>query len=215
MLPDVPAALAVLADIHLGLPGAPGIDGARELLSRARDTGARSLIIAGDLIDRAEFSDATFEEAAALIAEARATFSSVDFIAGNHDVHHRLEFPPEVRVHGTEVHSFTRAGIVVHTAAVATDPDPRRLVGDFPVRPQEDVRPHVGILHTSVEGQFSRKPCLPTTPEELLSRGYAAWILGHVHNGATLREADPYIGWVGMGYATIVDSAGRFAAKLG
>ena len=72
--------------------------------------------------------------------------------------------------------------------AVATDPDPREIeIPSFN---------GLGLLHTSVHGEFSRKPCLPCKLEDLQESG-ATWVLGHVHKPITL-SAEPFIGWTGM-----------------
>lgn len=63
--------------------------------------------------------------------------------------------------------------------------------------------PNLGLLHSSVTGEYSKHECMPCTVDELTSCSYDAWLLGHVHGRAVL-SGDSFIGWVGMGKALIV-----------
>lgn len=85
------------------------------------------------------------------------------------------------------------------------DRDPRGLVARFPA-PIEEAS-NLGLLHTSVTGEFSNNPCLPCTRDELAACGYGAWLLGHVHKRITLSDA-PFAGWVGMGRAYLATADG-------
>ena len=191
------ASILIFADLHLGRPGAPGIEWALNVLET---TDADACVCLGDIIDRTADTDTYVPQAQQVLARAGELFDDAHFISGNHDVHHKLSFPSSVTVHPTEVHSFHCAGAIIVTAAVATDPDPRTLA--FPTRGSNE--PHVGLLHTSATGEFSKSVCLPATPEDLQSCGYDAWILGHVHKPRVLAKA-PFIGWVGMGNAVLYD----------
>ena len=129
------------------------------------------------------------------------------FIAGNHDVHHNLTgtIPGGVIVARQEPQTIRAGGWALHTAAVEVDRDPRRLVAKFPAPVKE--APSLGLLHTSVTGEYSNNPCLPCTREELAACGYGAWLLGHVHERITLSD-DPFAGWVGMGRAYLATADG-------
>lgn len=198
----------VLADIHLGRKQkddkktGPGIDWALNALDRGAEAGASHLVMLGDVIDRKRYSDHTYVEVAQFFERALKLFDSVVFIAGNHDVHHELAgvIPDEVLVAGTGPQTIRVGEWALHTAAVEVDRDPRRIVPEFP-EPVEG-RPNVGLLHSSVTGEYSNHDCMPCTLEELTSCGYDAWFLGHVHERVVL-SSDPFIGWVGMGKALI------------
>ena len=121
---------------------------------------------------------------------------------GNHDVGsgllpHFPELPGGYRPRGVGIEQIRIPDVplVFHAVNVVTDPDPRELLQDLP----EVAEPgQVGVLHTAVEGQYTNNACLPTTTGHLLSRGYGACLLGHIHSPMTLNE-DPWIGWIGMG----------------
>lgn len=97
-------------------------------------------------------------------------------------------------------------GWALHTAAVEVDRDPRRLVPEFPAPVEE--APNLGLLHTSVTGEYSNNSCLPCTRDELAACGYGAWLLGHVHKRITLSDA-PFAGWVGMDRSYLATADGE------
>ena len=214
-MPHVAAApVLVVADIHLGRKQhgdkktGPGIDWALDTLQRGVDAGARHLVMLGDVIDRKRFTEATYDEVARFFQRGLELFDTVVFIAGNHDVHHDLSkvVPDGVVVAGIEPQTIRAGEWALHTAAVEVDRDPRQLVAKFPV-PVEGV-PNLGLLHTSVTGEYSNNPCLPCTQDELAACGYDAWLLGHVHQRITLSNA-PFVGWVGMGKACLAVADGN------
>lgn len=213
-MPHVAAApVLVVADIHLGRKQhgdkktGPGIDWALDTLQRGADAGARHLVMLGDVIDRKRFTEATYDEVARFFQRGLELFDTVVFIAGNHDVHHDLSkvVPDGVVVAGIEPQTIRAGEWALHTAAVEVDRDPRQLVSKFPV-PVEGV-PNLGLLHTSVTGEYSNNPCLPCTQDELAACGYDAWLLGHVHQRITLSDT-PFAGWVGMGRAYLATADG-------
>lgn len=191
------AGIFIFGDLHLGKKKAPSLEWAKQSMAGACELGATVCVCAGDLIHRKlAADDPAHDQAFELMSYAVELFDEVHFIGGNHDVHAEIPLPVGVVKHSTQPHEFECAGAIVHTAAVATDPDPREV--KFPVLENVDKRiPHVAILHSSATGEFSKKPCLPISLEQMLSCGYDAWILAHVHTPHMLHE-NPFIGWVGM-----------------
>ena len=202
------APILVLADIHLGRPqsGAkktgPGIEWALEALQRGAQAGAGHMVMLGDVIDRSHFTSATFGDVTRFFARALELFDTTVFVAGNHDVYHDLTsvIPPGVAVAGTRPQTIRAGEWALHTAAVEVDRDQRRLVPGFPAR--IDATPNLGLLHTSVTGEYSNNACLPCDVAELEACDYDAWALGHVHQRIALDAAVP-VGWVGMGRASV------------
>lgn len=201
--------IAALADIHLGKRSGPGIDWARRAVDRAVADGAELLVLAGDLINRknsVNTSDDPLELGEQLLRHAAATGVTVLNIWGNHDVSagapEKIPAIPGVcTAPSTHVLDLQINGLTVHAISAAADPDLRRFADlRFPVA-RPGCGPHLGVLHTSVTGEFSNKPCLPATRAELESRAYDRWILGHVHKPHRLSER---ISWVGMGELTII-----------
>lgn len=205
------SSVLVLADIHLGRKQhddkktGPGVEWALNTIEQGAAAGARHLVMLGDVIDRKRFTHATYGEVTAFFERGLQLFNTVVFIAGNHDVHHDLSgvIPGGVVVAKKEPETIRAGTWALHTAAVEVDRDPRRLVAAFP-QTVEGV-PNLGLLHTSVTGEYSNHECLPCTREELQACGYDAWLLGHVHQRITLDD-DPFVGWVGMGRAYLADT---------
>lgn len=199
--------ILALADIHLGRKQSgdtklgPGLDWALRAMERAADTGSGHLVMLGDIIDRKRFTEHTYAEVDQFFRRGLELFDTVLYTAGNHDAHHTLTLPSGVTVAVPSPATYRAGGWALHTAAVEVDRDPRRLAGSFPA--PIDATLNLGLLHSSVTGEYSNNPCLPCTTDELLSLGYDAWLLGHVHQPVTLSQ-QPFIGWVGMGRALTV-----------
>lgn len=204
--------ILALADIHLGRKQhgdkkvGPGIDWALSALERGAAAGAGHLVMLGDIIDRKRFTDATYGEVDRFFTRGTELFDTVLFTAGNHDVHHTLDLPEGVTRAGVTPATYRLGPWAVHTAAVEVDKDPREVVAQFPAPVVG--RPNLGVLHTSVSGEWSNNPCLPCTTDELQACGYGAWLLGHVHQPITLSNS-PHIGWVGMGRALLAEADGE------
>ncbi len=194
--------LAVTSDLHLGAANSPGIRWLVDTALRHAEGGARALVIAGDLVHRdVEVSHVVPPLVDALGAVAERL--PVLFIYGNHDAAVRLAdaLPPidgavavdsltpvEVRLPGVE--------LIFHCVSVASDPDRRAIAETFPVAPHP--AGHVGVFHTSLHGGFHRVTCLPASVDQLASRNYDAWILGHIHRARAVSERPP-IFWPGQG----------------
>ncbi|MGX1739052.1 metallophosphoesterase family protein [Corynebacterium flavescens] len=196
--------VTALADIHLGLPAAPGLEWALGAVKQATAEGSQLIVFAGDLVDRKYATDEVVGEAEKLLRSAVATGIPVLLLWGNHDV--TAELPLRLpAIEGLNIAPANAAlslrvgSLTVHAISVAHDPDPRKVIGLFP--PAQPGR-NLGVLHTSLTGEFSRKPCLPTTIEELGTRGYDRWVLGHVHRPLAVGGS---ISWVGMGNVAVLD----------
>lgn len=200
--------LAVFADLHLGRRKAPGVQWAREALADVT-ADADVVIFTGDLLDKKKATKADLDDGIALFEFITGELGTpLVHVWGNHDVGSGMisRFPTLDNVYrpvGGGVEKLTVPGVplVFHAVNVTQDPDPRETLADLP----EVFEPgHIGVLHTEVEGQYTNNPCLPTTTEHLLSRGYSACLMGHVHSPVVLHE-DPWIGWIGMGQVLEID----------
>ena len=193
--------LAAFADLHLGRKKAPGVQWARRALTDAA-ADADVIVFTGDLLDKKKATRADFDDAVALfrfIADDLAT--PLVHVWGNHDVGAGFidEFSTLDGVYrpeggGVEKLEVPGVPLLFHAVNVIDDPDPRTTLDELE---KVDGPGHIAVLHTEVEGQYTKNPCLPTTVDALLSHRYDTWLLGHVHQPVTLHEA-PFIGWVGM-----------------
>lgn len=202
--------LLAFADLHLGKKKSPGVRWAYEALAGAARHDPDVVVFTGDLLDKKKATDADLRDGIALFRHITQDLNlPLVHVWGNHDVGTGMipAFPDLPGVHrprgdGIEEIRVPGVPLVFHAVNVVQDPDPRDLLKDLP-RVHEPG--HVAVLHTEVEGQYTRNPCLPTTPEHLLSRGYGAYLLGHVHSPVVLND-DPWIGWIGMGQMMEIDA---------
>lgn len=186
--------LLCIADFHYGTRKCPGLEW---LASCVASTAPDVLVIAGDLFDKK--------------AEPNTSVSSfletldipVVLIWGNHDA--TCDAPSWFQA-PANVYFPTFAGIqvpgvelVFHGCHVVEKRDNRMVAGAFPVA---HCAGHIGVFHTSLTGEWSKNPCLPSTLPELESRNYEAWILGHVHLAI---EPTPGIFWPGIGKYRVLE----------
>lgn len=199
-----PIRLAHLADLHIGsalrglehYPGAPEIDpheapyeALRAVVRRIVEdvAGYDAVLVAGDVFDR-RHADA---RALAACQDALGAFHEAGLrtvvVSGNHDAEtllpHKLHLPPSVCWLGADAPesvSWPHLGITVHGQSVA-EPDERHdLASGYPPRVPGTV--NMGLLHTSLHGEWSRAVCAPTDVSTLERAGYDYWALGHVHH---------------------------------
>ena len=203
--------LAAFGDLHLGRRMGPGVGWAREALIEATAIGADAIVFTGDLLDKKK---ATSQDLADAVDLFRLVTEELErplvHVWGNHDVGSgMIPLFPEIRgVHRPTDDAVAEIRVpdlplVFHAVNVTQDPDPRDVAKHLP-RVEEPG--HVGILHSEVEGRYTKNPCLPTTTEHLLSRGYEACLMGHVHSPVVLHE-EPWIGWIGMGQMLEIEVA--------
>lgn len=117
----------------------------------------------------------------------------VHLIAGNHDaasvVTRHLQPPPNVHRHSTDKpDSVELPGlpVVVHGQGFATRAVERNLARDYP--PARPGRFNIGLLHTSLNGRPGHDPYAPCSLDDLRSRGYDYWALGHIHEPEVVCE---------------------------
>ncbi len=195
--------LAAFGDLHLGRGKAPGVEWARKALVDATRNGADAIVFTGDLLDKKKATGRDLSDAVDLFRLVTQELElPLVHVWGNHDVGSGMIplFPQIDGVHRPTDDAIAdirvpHLPLVFHALNVTQDPDPRDVVKHLPRVTEPG---HIGVLHTEVDGRYTRNPCLPTTTEHLLSLGYGACLLGHVHSQVVLHE-DPWIGWIGMG----------------
>lgn len=176
------------------------------LVALAVREGALFVALAGDVYDGAErglraqirLLDAT------RLLDAAGIWT---FIAhGNHDP--VTNGWTAIRAWPEKVHIFA-ADRASSVALIAGDGTPVTVTGtSFPTRDVREglhirFRPpaspgfHVAVLHANVGGAVGHASYSPCTVEDLVARGYDAWLLGHVHARSVLRAAAPFIAYSG------------------
>ena len=206
------------ADLHLGSPftGISGLastqrkkfaDTVYQAFDTLIDYAVREkpdfMLIAGDIYDgedrtlRAQYK---FQKGMERLKEAGIP---VIISHGNHD--HlgggwtRFELPENVHVFDDEVtsHSFTVSG---NKGTVSGFSYGSRHVSEAKILeyPQADESSayHIGMLHGSMDGDSSHAVYAPFKKEQLLSKNYQYWALGHIHLRQIL-HSDPCIVYPG------------------
>ena len=216
------------ADIHLdsaqkGLAayeGAP-IDACRGATRRAFanvvqlaiDERAAFVVIAGDLYD-GDWTD--YNTGLFLVGQvARLRDHGIKFYAirGNHDAANQmtkdLRLPDNARLLASdqpETVIHDEFDVAIHGQSFATRKVVDNLAQGYPKK--VDGCLNLGLLHTCLSGREGHDRYAPCTLDDLRSRGYDYWALGHVHAHEILGENDPWIIFSG-------NTQGRHARETG
>jgi len=119
---------------------------------------------------------------------------------GNHD--HlggrwtRFELPPNVHVFSGDVetiHSTFNGNEVQITGFSYSERHIRnRVVQQYPIA-NNPSNFHIGMLHGSIEGNETHAVYAPFTKNDLLSKNFDYWALGHIHVRQNLHEDPPIV----------------------
>lgn len=190
------------ADLHLGSPfqglalkdavlAARFAEASRDafsaLVSRAIAEKVDFLIVAGDVYD-GDWKDNSIglffnREVARLGREGIPVF----LIKGNHDaesvITRTITLPENVRefpVNKPGTFRLEALKVALHGQGFAERSARDNLALAYP--PPEAGWFNIGLLHTSLTGREPHAPYAPCSVEDLRSRGYDYWALGHVHD---------------------------------
>lgn len=183
------------------------------LIQLAIDEAVDFLVIAGDLFD----GDWRDMGTGLYFARAMGRLDQVGIpaflLSGNHDaesiVSRTVPWPPNVRQFGTRrpvTHRLDELGVAIHGQSFQTQVVMDNLVLAYP--PAVEGSFNIGVLHTALAGREGHATYAPCSLEDLRSRGYDYWALGHVHEfelvstaphvvfpgnlqGRTIRETGP------------------------
>ena len=118
-------------------------------------------------------------------------------VAGNHDAANRmtkaLDTPTNLKTlssHKVETIRLNEFGVAIHGQSFATRHVDKNLAMDFPAAEPEFF--NIGLLHTSIDGREGHAVYAPCTLDDMRSKGYQYWALGHVHRQEFVSE-DPWI----------------------
>ena len=175
------------------------------IVNRAIDKGVDFVVVAGDVYDSTDRSlraQLKFQSGLKRLSE-NGIRSLVAF--GNHDPlsgwSSTLEWPDLSHRFGgkdVDVCQITRDGAVVATVHGISYPK-EAVTEDLARRfqPPESSVPSIAVLHANVGGDTAHLPYAPTTVEELSSKGFTYWALGHVHTHPVLKLDEPAIVYPG------------------
>jgi DNA repair exonuclease SbcCD nuclease subunit len=200
------------ADLHLGSPftgltikdeavakrfAAASRDAFSSLVTNAINAKVAFVVIAGDVYD-GEWKDASiglfFNRE---VARLERSGISLYLLKGNHDaesiVTKAISLPDSVHQFPTNkprTFQIREIKVAIHGRSF-----PERAVTENYALSYPAPRPgyfNIGILHTSCDGRPGHANYAPCTVQDLASRNYQYWALGHVH-GYEVLSRDPWI----------------------
>ncbi|MDX2036696.1 MAG: DNA repair exonuclease [Isosphaeraceae bacterium] len=207
------------ADIHLDSP-LRGLDAYQDcpadsirnasrrafenLVRLAIDERVAFVVIAGDVFDGEWKDHNTGLFFTGQMAALRDAGIPVVSIKGNHDAESKipngLRLPDSVHMLPTERPStiiLDDFDVAIHGQGFRQAKIEENLALGYPRA--EPGRFNIGLLHTCAAGSEDHARYAPCSVEDLTQArlSYDYWALGHVHNRATLREGEPFIGFSG------------------
>jgi exonuclease SbcD len=158
---------------------------------------ASLLLIAGDIYDGDWRDYKTGLYFAHQMARLREAGVQVVMIRGNHDaasqITKSLRLPDNVRELApgrAETVCFESLGVAVHGQSFATRAVTENIAQSYPDRVPGLI--NLGLLHTAVNGRAGHEPYAPCSLDDLRSKGYDYWALGHVHAREVLSR-EPWV----------------------
>ncbi|MBS9476954.1 metallophosphoesterase family protein [Ancylobacter radicis] len=168
------------------------------LIQCALDEAVDFVIIAGDLFDGDWRDMGTGLYFAGAMGRLDQAGIPVFILAGNHDaasiLSRSVPWPPNVRQFGArrpETHRLPALGVALHGQSFPTPAVTENLVLAYP-RGEEHAF-NIGVLHTALAGRQGHADYAPCSVEDLRSRGYDYWALGHVHEFEIVSTAPPIV----------------------
>ena len=212
------------ADIHLDSPlkglekyeGAPvdEIRGAtrralENLVQLAKNEEVAFVLIAGDVYDGNWKDHNTGLFFYRQMMELRDADIAVYLISGNHDAANkmtkslRLPENPDgsaMRLSSTkpetvESSRLDELGVAIHGRGFAKQAEMGNLAAEYP--PAVSGHYNIGILHTSLSGLEGHEPYAPCSIDDLRSKGYDYWALGHIHSPEVMCD-EPHVVFSGI-----------------
>ncbi|MFC6384928.1 exonuclease SbcCD subunit D [Nesterenkonia lacusekhoensis] len=217
-----------MSDLHIGapvkgtgIPKAQATEDAYSAIDQLQEqllcSEAEAVLCAGDVFDRHDASERALARAEDLFASFHEAGLPTLVIGGNHDVEspltEQLHLPGSARWvgrgplgrDGSDTVLWHEMNIAVHGQGVRDRDELRDLGSGYPTPVSGMI--NIGLLHTSLTGEWSNRACAPTTVRALQEVQYDAWVLGHVHQPMVLSEA-PLIAYPGSVHTHKAGEAG-------
>jgi DNA repair exonuclease SbcCD nuclease subunit len=178
-------------------------DAFEKLVDAAIEHQVAFVVLAGDLYDH----DAPNMQVAVFLRNQLTRLDKHDIrvviVKGNHDADNRitsgLALPKNTHVFSdrkaeTVYFDHLPVRVAVHGQSFKPGPVTDNLAVAYPA-PASDCF-NIGVLHTSLAGSPEHDPYAPCKLEDLTTRGYDYWALGHIHKGAVLSR-EPWVVYPG------------------
>ncbi|MDY6853913.1 MAG: DNA repair exonuclease [Thermodesulfobacteriota bacterium] len=142
----------------------------------------------------------------------------VFIISGNHDASNQITktmpLPDNVRLFShrkPQSMKIDDIGVIIHGQSYASRVVLDNLALEYPQHDPDYF--NIGLLHTSLTGREGHESYAPCTLDQLKSRGYDYWALGHVHK-REIPSQDPWIIFPGNVQGRHIKEAGAKGATL-
>ena len=178
-------------------------DAFENLVNTAIDRKVAFVVLAGDLYDH----DAPNMQVAVFLRNQLARLEKHDIrviiVKGNHDADNRitsgLALPANTHVFSdhkpeTVTYEHLPVRVAIHGQSFKPGPVTDNLAIGYPTPIPNSF--NIGVLHTSLAGNADHDPYAPCKLEDLATRGYDYWALGHIHKSAVLCQ-DPWVVYPG------------------
>jgi len=167
------------------------------LIDLAVEEAVDFILIAGDLYDGdwKDYNTGLFF--VARMGRLSRAGIKVFIVSGNHDaasqITKAMPLPDNVTLFSSRKPRSVKLddlGVIIHGQSYAFRAVTENLASQYP---QKDANYfNIGLLHTSLTGREGHEDYAPCALDELKSKGYDYWALGHVHKREIVSE-DPWI----------------------
>jgi len=165
------------------------------MVSLAVSEAVAFVLIAGDLYDGDWQDYNTGLYFVSQMSRLKEAGIPVYMVAGNHDAQSKitrtLRLPDNTvlfSAESPETHTLPRYDVAIHGQSYKTPSVQKNLIPDYPAPLPAHI--NIGLLHTCATGREGHEPYAPCTLNDLESKGYDYWALGHVHQREVVL-ADP------------------------
>jgi DNA repair exonuclease SbcCD nuclease subunit len=161
------------------------------------------VLLAGDLYDHDSPNMQTAVFLRNQLARLEQKRIRVVIVKGNHDANNKitsaLALPSNTRILSdrkpeTVLFDDLPVRVAIHGQSFKAGPVSENLAVSYPAAIPGHL--NIGILHTSLSGDLDHDVYAPCKLEDLTTRGYDYWALGHIHKGAKL-ASDPWVVYPG------------------
>ncbi|MBI9092779.1 MAG: DNA repair exonuclease [Desulfobacterium sp.] len=176
------------------------------------------ILIAGDLYDGdwKDYNTGLFF--AARMGRLAKAGINVFIVSGNHDaasqITKAMPLPDNVTFLSSrkpESVTLENLGVVIHGQSYSFRAVTDNLAVKYPLKDSNYF--NIGLLHTSLTGRGGHEDYAPCTLDDLKSKGYDYWALGHVHKREIVSE-DPWIVFPGNIQGRHIKETGAKGATL-
>ncbi len=143
---------------------------------------------------------------------------SVFAVAGNHDAANRmtnaLDHPANMKILSSrkvETIRLDELAVVIHGRSFGTQHVDENLAAGFAAAEKGIF--NIGLLHTSLDGREGHAVYAPCSVDDLRSKGYQYWALGHIHKPEFV-SIDPWIVFPGCIQGRHIREAGAKGCVL-